>query len=230
MLRNSPWRMLVPAFLMLLTLDPARADDDTPAQVASEAIAVLEEIMQAPDRAMPRDMLRNAYAVAVLPNVIKAGLIIGGRHGEGLVVIRNEDDSWSTPSFITLSGGSIGLQLGVSSTDVVLIFRSPRGVESIRYGKFLLGTDLAVAAGPVGRNAQAATDAQLRAEVYAYSRAKGLFLGLSLQGSRLRIDDAANIAVYGAGTTAEALFSGAIQQTPTAISSFRAQLAEYTSH
>lgn len=200
---------------------------ETPAQLATEAVGVLDEIMRAPDSALPKDMLRNAYAVAVVPNVIKAGLVFGGRHGEGLISVK-KDGTWSNPSFIKLTGGSIGFQIGVSSTDLLLIFRSERGVDSIIYGKFMLGTDAAVAAGPVGRNAQASTDAQLRAEIYAYSHAKGLFLGLSLQGSSLRMNDAANHAAYGEGVSPKQIFAGEVEAVPASIVHFRDQLEEYT--
>ena len=118
---------------------------------ANNAVRVLKEIMMAPDKRLPSDLLHNAYAVAVIPDVIKAGFVIGGRHGEGLIAIKAADGTWSNPSFVSMSGGSIGFQAGVSSTDVVLVFRTQRGVDSIVHGKFTLGADASVAAGPVGR-------------------------------------------------------------------------------
>ncbi len=153
-------------------------------QRAENAVRVLREILQAPDRRVPSDMIANAYAVAVIPDVIKAGLVIGGRHGLGLLAVKTDNGTWSNPSFIGMSGGSIGFQAGISSTDVILVFRTQRGVDSIVHGKFTLGADASVAAGPVGRTAQASTDAQLKAEIYSYSRARGLFAGAAaLDGS-----------------------------------------------
>ncbi|MGQ0799184.1 MAG: lipid-binding SYLF domain-containing protein [Pseudomarimonas sp.] len=175
---------------------------------ATDASRVLDEIMQAPDQAIPSRMLHDAHAIAVIPDVVKASLILGGRAGKGLVSIRNSDGNWSHPSFIKLTGGSIGFQAGVQSTDVVLVFRSARGVDSIVNGKFTLGADAAVAAGPVGRTAQASTDGQLKAEIYSYSRARGLFAGVALDGAVIAIDHRANQSVYGRNTTPRAIFEG----------------------
>lgn len=199
----------------------------TPLETAHKAVTVLDEVMHAPDRDMPAEMLRNAYAVAVLPSVIKAGLLVGGRHGQGLLSIKGKD-GWSDPAFVTISGGSLGLQVGVSSTDILLIFRSEDGVKSLIYGKFLLGTNIAVAAGPVGRNAQAATDAKLKAEVYAWSRARGLFAGLSLQGASLKIDHKADREVYGEQADSKTILGGQAGQIPEAVMQFRQRLTEYT--
>ena len=126
---------------------------------AENAVRVLKEVMQAPDKAIPHDLLQNAHAIAVIPDVIKAGFVVGGRHGEGLISVKTRDGTWSNPSFIGLTGGSIGFQAGVSSTDVILVFRTQRGVDSIVNGKFTLCADASAAAGPVGRSAQASTDA-----------------------------------------------------------------------
>ncbi|MDN5924376.1 MAG: lipid-binding SYLF domain-containing protein [Xanthomonadales bacterium] len=215
---------LLPALLLCAS---AAAQAQTPAQRAQDATAVLAKFMQSPDKALPQNMLNNAYAVAIIPDVIKAGLVVGGRHGLGLVSIK-QGNTWSDPSFISLTGGSIGFQIGVSSTDVVLIFRSKQGVDSIVYGKFTLGTDLAVAAGPVGRSVQAATDAQLKAQIYSYSRTRGLFAGVALQGAVMRIDDAANAAAYGKAITAAQIFAGDASQVSKPIADFNAALEEYT--
>ncbi|MBS0556523.1 MAG: lipid-binding SYLF domain-containing protein [Proteobacteria bacterium] len=197
-------------------------------QRAKEAVRVLKQIMQAPDSRIPGHLLRDAYAVAVIPDVIKAGLIIGGRHGLGLLSVKTPNDVWSNPTFIGMSGGSIGFQAGVQSTDVILIFRTQRGVDSIVHGKFTLGADASVAAGPIGRSANAATDAQLRAEIYSYSRARGLFAGVALDGSVLSIDNTANQAVYGEGITPRRIFEGGLGNVPDAVVDFRDRLEEYT--
>jgi lipid-binding SYLF domain-containing protein len=195
---------------------------------AENAVRVLNEVMQAPDKAIPQDLLRNAHAIAVIPDVIKAGLVIGGRHGDGLISVKTRDGTWSNPSFVGLTGGSIGFQAGVSSTDVILVFRTERGVDSIVHGKFTLGADASAAAGPVGRSAQASTDAQLKAEIYSYSRARGLFAGAALDGTALTIDNDANQAVYGSGVTVRRIFEGGVSGVPNAVVDFRDRLEEYT--
>lgn len=212
--------------LMLLPISPAQAADEL--ALAANAVRVLDEIMQAPDKAVPRDLLANAHAIAVIPDMVKAGLVVGGRHGHGLISVKGADGTWSNPAFISLTGGSIGFQVGVSSTDVILVFRTQRGVDSIVHGKFTLGADASAAAGPVGRTAQALTDAQLKAEIYSYSRARGLFAGVALDGSALRIDHAANQAVYGEGITPRRIFEGGVSNVPSAVVEFRDQLEEYT--
>ncbi|HVV96277.1 MAG TPA: lipid-binding SYLF domain-containing protein [Rhodanobacteraceae bacterium] len=196
---------------------------------AENAVRVLKEIMMAPDKAIPKDLLENAHAIAVIPDVIKAGFVVGGRHGDGLISVKTRDGTWSNPSFIGLTGGSFGFQAGVSSTDVVLVFRTQRGVDSIVHGKFTLGADASAAAGPVGRSAQASTDAQLKAEIYSYSRARGLFAGAALDGTAISIDNDANQAVYGEGVTARRIFEGGVSNVPNAVVDFRDRLEEYTS-
>lgn len=201
----------------------------TPEDTADRAIAALDRMMHAPDHEMPADMLRNAYAVVVLPSVMRAGLVIGGQRGQGLLAVKGQD-GWSDPVFVSFSGGSLGLQAGVSSTDVLLIFRSADGVQTLVDGKFLLGTDLAVAAGPVGRNAQAATDVGLKAEVFAWSRSRGLFAGFSLQGASLKVNRDAITDFYGDKVDAEAVLAGEVENPPAVLTRFRERLTEYTEH
>lgn len=215
------------ALALLLPTLVAHAEDP-PLVRAQNAVRVMREIMQAPDKAVPQDLLRNAKAIAVIPDMVKAGLIFGGRRGEGLIAVKGADGTWSNPSFITLTGGSVGFQAGVSSTDVILVFRTQRGVDSIVDGKFTIGADAAAAAGPVGRTATAATDAQMKAEIYSYSRSRGLFAGVALDGSVLRIDYDANAAVYGAGITPRRIFEGGVSSVPGPVVDFRDQLEEYT--
>jgi len=207
---------------------PAQAGEEE-SKRAENAVRVLKEVMMAPDKAIPHDLLQNAHAIAVIPDVIKAGFVVGGRHGQGLIAVKTRDGTWSNPSFVSLTGGSVGFQAGVSSTDVVLVFRTQRGVDSIVHGKFTLGADASAAAGPVGRTAQASTDAQLKAEIYSYSRARGLFAGVALDGSAITIDNDANLAVYGDGVTARRIFEGGVSNVPNAVVDFRDRLEEYTS-
>lgn len=228
MLKTSLHRLLLGTLIMLLPALAAHAEDP-PLVRADNAVRVLNDIMQAPDKSIPQDLLRDARAVAVIPDMIKAGFIFGGRRGEGLISVKGPDGTWSNPSFISMTGGSVGFQVGVSSTDVVLVFRTQRGVDSIVRGKFTLGADASAAAGPVGRTATAATDGQLKAEIYSYSRTRGLFAGVALDGSALRIDYDANAAVYGAGMTPRRIFEGGVSNVPAPVVKFRDQLEEYTS-
>jgi lipid-binding SYLF domain-containing protein len=196
---------------------------------AQNAVRVLTDIQAIPESAIPDKLLDEAHAIVVVPDSIKAGLVIGGRRGHGLVSVKRADGTWSNPAFVTLTGGSIGFQAGVQSADIVLVFRSERGLESIVNGKFTLGADAGVAAGPVGRNASAATDGQLKAEIWSWSRARGLFAGVALDGAVLAIDDAANESVYGQDTTPRMIFEDRYAQRPSdAVVAFRDALEEAT--
>ena len=157
---------------------------------------VLDELMRMPEQNIPSWLLERAHAIAVVPSVIKVGLGIGGRRGKGVLVVRKDGGGWSNPVFVNLTGGSFGFQVGVQSTDVVLVFTSRKSIEGIVGGKVTLGADASVAAGPVGRQSSAATDIGLTAQVYSYSRASGLFAGVALDGSALTIDGSSNEAFY----------------------------------
>jgi lipid-binding SYLF domain-containing protein len=158
---------------------------------------VLTELMMMPEQNIPAWLLERAHAVAVIPSVIKVGLGIGGRRGKGVLVVRKDNGEWSNPVFVNLTGGSFGFQVGVQSTDVVLVFTSRQSIEGIVGGKVTLGADASVAAGPVGRQSSAATDVGLTAQVYSYSRAMGLFAGVALDGSAMTIDHKSNESFYG---------------------------------
>ncbi|MDZ3823208.1 MAG: lipid-binding SYLF domain-containing protein [Pseudoxanthomonas sp.] len=220
--------------LFLLTLMPlalalpAQANPSLVAK-AEDAVRVLDEVMRMPESALPQAMLRDAHAIAVIPDVVKAGLVLGGRHGRGLLSVKSPDGTWSNPSFIRLSGGSVGWQAGVQATDVILVFRSQRGVDTIVNGKFTMGADASVAAGPVGRSAAASTDGQLRAEIYSYSRSRGLFAGVALDGSVISIDHRSNQRIFGRNVTPRRIFEGGVANVPGAVVDFRDRLEEYTS-
>lgn len=193
--------MRLTRLLFLLALLPLVALAQTKeAERAARAATVLDEMLGIPEQSIPERLLREAEAIAVLPDVVKAGLVFGGRAGKGLIAVRGSDGSWSNPAYIRLAGGSFGFQAGVQSADIVLVFRSRRGVDNIVNGKFTLGADAAIAAGPVGRNATASTDGRLEAEIYSYARARGLFAGIALDGAVLSMDRRANTAVYGDAT------------------------------
>jgi lipid-binding SYLF domain-containing protein len=152
--------------------------------------------MAAPLKAIPQSMLHDAEAIAVIPDVVKGGFVVGLRHGKGVVLIRDEAGGWQAPNFVTIAGGSVGFQIGVQSTDVILVFKTKKSVEGLLTGKFTIGADASAAAGPVGRQASAATDERLKAEIYSYSRARGLFAGVALDGNVLEVDHTANAAYY----------------------------------
>ena len=194
---------------------------------AQNAVRVLTDIQAIPESAIPDKLFDEARAVLVVPDAIKAGLVVGGRRGHGLLSVKGADGTWSNPAFVTLTGGSIGFQAGVQSADIVLVFRSERGLESIVNGKFTLGADAGVAAGPVGRNASAATDGAMKAEIWSWSRARGLFAGVALDGAVLSIDDAADESVYGRDTTPRMIFESRAPQAPSdAVVGFRDALEE----
>ncbi len=199
-----------------LTAGPAAAATKEEKRVG-DATDVLNQLIAIPEQSIPPQLLSRAYAVAVIPNVVKAAFGIGGRFGKGILVVRQDDGSWSNPSFVAMTGGSFGFQAGAQSTDVILVFKTRKGVEGLTNGTLTLGADAAIAAGPVGRSSSAATDAQLRAEVFSYSRSRGLFAGVSLEGSGVTIDRKANAAYYGsAAMTAEKIFRGDSRAPETA--------------
>lgn len=164
---------------------------------------VLQEFERRPEEAVPAALLQRAYGVAVIPNVIRGGFIVGGRRGKGVFVMRSQSGEWSNPAFVTLTGGSIGAQIGAQSTDIVLVFANERAVRNITGGqKFTLGGEVSVTAGPAGRHATAATDMSLLAEVYAYASSRGLFAGAAFEGAVLGLDEDANRAFYSADASA----------------------------
>jgi len=226
-MRLSPRRsLLVAGLAVALVAGPAFAGPQEEAR-ARNAVRVLNEIQAIPESGIPDKLLDEARAIIVIPDTVKAGLVIGGRRGHGLLSVRTADGTWSNPAFVKLTGGSIGLQAGVQSSDVVLVFRNERSLESIVNGKFTLGADAGVAAGPVGRNAAALTDGQLKAEIWSWSRARGLFAGVALDGAVLSIDDEANVAVYGNTTTPRAILENRPGQAPSGpIVDFRDRLEE----
>lgn len=179
-------------------------DLDKLGERAGDAAAVLDEIMGTREAGIPTSLLRDSRCVAVIPGVVKVGFIFGGRHGRGLLSCR-VGSGWSRPSYIAITGGSFGLQIGAQATDFVLVFTNERAARALTSHKITLGGDASVSAGPVGRTAEAATDATFRTEIYSYSRSKGLFAGLSLEGSSLGVDEEANHAVYETDVDAEAL-------------------------
>ena len=224
---HAPRRLALALALMVATSGAFAGDREDVR--AGEAVRVVEQIQSIPESAIPDRLLDEAKAIVVVPDTIKAGFVFGGRRGLGLMSVKTADGTWSNPVFVKLAGASFGLQAGVQSADVILVFRSERGLDSIVNGKVTLGADAGVAAGPVGRNAAAATDGQLKAEIWSWSRARGLFAGIALDGAVLSIDNGANSSTYGNAVTPRAVFEGRAPQAPSAaIVAFRDALEEAT--
>lgn len=235
-MRSLRWTVLPLACLLLLSSapaatakGPARADEDTAAgqiKKVEDAARVLAEMMKESDKSIPTGLIKDCAGIAIIPDVVRAGLVIGGRHGRGLVLVRTKDGGWSDPAFIEITGGSIGWQAGVQSADIVLVFRTPRSIENLGEGKFTLGADAGVAAGPLGRSAEASTDAALKAEILSYSRSRGLYAGLTLQGSSIQEDRRANRNFYGRDVSPKAIFAGQAPAPPAAAAGLKKALAE----
>jgi lipid-binding SYLF domain-containing protein len=193
------------------------------------ATQVLEELSATPDTFIPDRLLERAYGIAVVPDVTKVAFIAGGRRGTGVLVVRDKNGRFSNPVFIALTGGSFGWQAGVQSTDIVLVFTTRTGIEGITGGKVTLGADASVAAGPVGRRASVATDANFTAEVYSYSRNRGLFAGIALDGSVLSIDRSANALFYKKpGVTATEIINGEVTTNDSTAQRFLAAILTST--
>lgn len=194
--------------------------------LVKESGTVLTEVMKIPEKGIPNSLLSEAQAIMIFPNVVKAGFIVAGRHGHGIVMTRNQQGMWGYPVVLTITGGSIGGQIGVQATDLVLLFKSKRGVDSILQGKQLtLGADASVSAGPVGRNIAASTDTSFRTEILSWSRSRGLFAGIALDGSKVKIDLNANTVFYGApAPPIEVILNGQLATMPATANDLRNQL------
>jgi lipid-binding SYLF domain-containing protein len=205
----------------------AQPSSDEARRVADSA-TVLEEIMAASDNAVPRAILENAEGIAVFPSLIKGGIVVGAQRGRGVLSVRDKKNGgWSSPAFLTITGGSIGAQFGAQAIDLVLVINNQRGLEQLLKNQFKIGADAAVAAGPVGRDASASTDIQLRAQILSYSRARGLFAGVTLNGSTIRQDRDANERYYGtAYRTSQIVFDG-LGGSPEPVGNWKATLTKY---
>jgi SH3 domain-containing YSC84-like protein 1 len=190
-------RRLVTLGALMLAVTTIAAQQVETERVA-EAAKVLDEILTARDNNIPKAVLDSARAIVVIPSTVKGAFVVGGQRGKGVISGRS-GKTWSPPAFITLTGGSIGLQIGGQATDVVLVVMNDRGLTNLMQNSFKIGGDASVAAGPVGREATASTDYKFQAEILSYSRSRGLFAGVSLAGSTIRADRDANEKVYGVG-------------------------------
>jgi lipid-binding SYLF domain-containing protein len=186
-----------------------------------EASGVLEELRTQRDTLIPERLLSRAYGVAVIPNVVKVAAVVGGRRGSGAMVVRDANGRFSNPIMVSITGGNVGWQIGVQSTDIVLVFTTRKSIEGITDGKLTLGGDASVAAGPVGRSASAATDQNFTAEVYSYSRNRGLFAGVSIDGTVIAIDTKSNTRLYGKSAPATQIIAGQVTTEADAAKRFQ---------
>jgi len=181
-----------------LAIAPLLAKDNEPAKRLDEAAAVLSEVMAAPDKGIPQELLENAHCIVIVPDLKTGAFIIGGKYGKGYMSCRNKrGPGWSAPATVRIEGGSVGFQIGGSSTDLIMLVMNERGADKLLESKFTLGAEGSVAGGPVGRTATAQTDAQMHADILSWSRSQGLFAGISLQGATLRQDLDDNATLYG---------------------------------
>jgi SH3 domain-containing YSC84-like protein 1 len=198
----------------------AREDADNRLNASAE---VLHEIMNAPDKGIPQEVLEHAKCVAVVPNMLKGGFVLGGSHGKGVATCRN-GNGWSAPAFFTVGGGSAGFQIGIEGVDLVMIIQNEKGMQKLIASKFQLGADASAAAGPVGRHASANTDWKLETEILTYSRAKGAFAGITLNGVSIRRDDDSTKAVYGRKVSTASVLSGKVA-VPSSATAFLAAVS-----
>jgi lipid-binding SYLF domain-containing protein len=226
MMKNA--LVVVALCLVTLPLATLSAQSAEEAKRISDSIIVLDEIMAAGDKAVPASILEKAAGVAVFPSLLKGGFVVGGQRGKGILSVRDKKTGlWSAPAFLTITGGSIGAQVGGQAIDLILIVNNDRGLEQLVKNQFKLGAEAGVAAGPVGREAAAATDIQMRAQILSYSRARGLFAGITLNGATIRQDRDANERFYGtAYRTGQIVFEG-LAGAPQSAAAWKETLAKY---
>ncbi|MGA8689496.1 MAG: lipid-binding SYLF domain-containing protein [Methyloceanibacter sp.] len=203
-------RLVVITMLALFaTLTAVASDREDDVKRAHKAAQVFKEIMNTPDHGIPHDLLKKAKCIAIIPGDVKFAFIFGGNYGRGLATCRT-GHGWSAPMFLAIDGGSVGYQIGGSSTDLVMLFMNDHALKSLLSDKFKLGGDASVAAGPVGRTAEAGTDVKLNAEILSYSRAKGIFAGVALDGAVVQADKSGDIAMYGENVDRHEILDGKV--------------------
>jgi SH3 domain-containing YSC84-like protein 1 len=212
---------------ILLTAFPAALNAEKAQERLQDATAVFEEIMSTPEKGIPQDLLDKAHCIVIVPGVKKLALGIGGKYGRGFELCRGTSRAWGAPAAVRMEGGSIGWQIGGSESDVVLLVMNESGMKKLLESKFTIDADAAAAAGPVGRTAQASTDARMTAGILSYSRARGLFAGLSIGGATLRNDLDENKELYGKPLTNKEIIMGNVK-APAAADRLRAALTKYS--
>jgi len=210
-------RLIVLATVVFVAAPLAMASDrEDDVARTQKAAQVFKEVMDTPDRGIPHDLLDKAKCVAIIPGDKKFAFVFGGSYGRGLATCRTAN-GWSAPMFVAIDGGSVGYQIGGSSTDIIMLFMNDHALNSLLGDKFKLGADASVAAGPVGRNATAGTDVRLNAEILSYSRAKGIFAGVSLDGAVVQADKSGDHALYGSDVDRHQILSGTVPVPPSAM-------------
>jgi len=201
--------LIVASLAFLVTLSAVASDREDDVNRTHKAAQVFREIMNTPDQGIPHDLLDAAKCIAIIPGDVKFAFVFGGSYGRGLATCRT-GHGWSAPMFVAIDGGSVGYQIGGSSTDLVMLFMNDHALQSLMSDKFKLGADASVAAGPVGRNAAAGTDLKLSAEILSYSRSKGVFAGVSLNGAVVQADKSGDKAMYGDDVDRHEILSGKV--------------------
>jgi lipid-binding SYLF domain-containing protein len=223
------WRFATRGALVAVLLwpVPAGAQQDQADRIL-QSITAFEQVMRAPDKAVPNVYLKQAEAVAVFPSTIKGGFVAGAHRGRGILSIRDpKTNTWSPPAFMTITGGSVGAQIGVEEVDIVLIVLNQRGVQNLLRNKFKIGADAGLAAGPVGRDAEASTDIRMRAQILSYSRSRGFFAGATLKGSAITPDADANRDFYGRKLSTNQIVYEGIGSTVDPVPAWHAMLKKY---
>ncbi len=198
-------KIFLPLVILSFVFTTAKSQDKQEDKIEA-ATKVLKDFTEMKE-SIPQELLKVTQGIIVVPKLINAGFVLAGKRGKGIAMVKLEDGSWSDPVFVTITGGSVGFQAGIQSVDLVLIFKSRETLQNIGTGSFTLGGDISVTAGPVGRSSSASTDYKMEAEVYSYSRSKGLFAGISLSGSAISVDAKANQAFYGNDDDAKTIFA-----------------------
>ena len=217
--------LIVTTLALLVTLTAVASDREDDVNRTNKAAQVFKEIMNTPDQGIPQELLESAKCIAIIPGDVKFAFIFGGNYGRGLATCRTEH-GWSAPMFLAIEGGSVGYQIGGSSTDIVMLFMNAHALQSLLSDKFKLGADASVAAGPVGRTAAANTDLKLNAEILSYSRAKGVFAGVSLNGAVVQADKSGDEAMYGHDVNRHEILDGKVA-VPASAQPLLHEIGEY---
>jgi lipid-binding SYLF domain-containing protein len=221
-------RALVIALAVLLGAASVAGAQSREAAIVRDATTVLDEIMATPDKQIPEAILDRAEAIAVFPGLLRAAFVFGGQRGRGIISVRNRaSTSWSAPAFLTITGGSWGAQIGGQSIDLVLVILNRQGVDNLLKNQFKIGGEASAAAGPVGRSAEASTDVLMRAQILSYSRSRGLFVGVAVNGSSVRADVDANQRMYGARLHSREIAIDRRGGSPADIGAWRETLQKY---
>jgi SH3 domain-containing YSC84-like protein 1 len=213
--------ILILSTLMLntgFTVNPEAIMKDDESKKIEDAINVLEEINEISEQRIPPALLKQAEGIVIIPSVIKAGFVVAGNHGKGIAMVREEDGTWSLPAFVNITGGSVGFQVGVKATDVILIFKRKQSLYELQNSDFTLGADASIAAGPVGRTASASTNIKFEAEILSYSRSRGVFAGVSFEGSVLDVNNKSNETFYWkTDVSVDDIYNNNVEEYPTEV-------------